>query len=884
MMQQYLRIKADHPSTLLLYRMGDFYELFYDDAKQAAQVLDITLTARGKSSGSPIPMAGIPYHALDNYLARLVKQGLSVAICEQTGDVATSKGPVKREVVRIVTPGTLTDQALLAEQDEALLAAVVSGQQRLGLATLDMSSGRFTVIEPDNETALFAELERTSPAEILIDEDSALHPLLSGYHLTTRPPWHFDTDSATRNLASHFGTRDLSGFGAAPLDPSIAAAGSILNYVQETRRGNLRHITRLSVIDASGAIVIDANSRRNLELVHSLSGNRHHSLLAVINKTRTSMGSRALRRWLNQPLRDHKVLNTRLDLVDAIAQQQLTDDIRARLSSVGDLERILTRVQLDSVSPTELGTLREGLGVLPDLHQLINALPLSSEHSTIGSIAPCPEVWSTLTDALADQLPATTREGGFIRAGFDSELDELQSLSTNADEFLKNLENRERQATGITTLKVGYNRVHGFYIETSRASSDTVPAHYIRRQTLKSTERYITPELKEHEDRVLGAREKALAREKGLYQQLLNTLQPDIGRLRSVVDGLAELDILSTFTERAEALNWVRPEFSIEPGIDIHDGRHPVVEHLSNDPFVPNDLVLTQDRHMLLITGPNMGGKSTFMRQNALIVVLAHIGCRVPASRAIIGPIDRIFTRIGASDDLSSGQSTFMVEMTEAANILHNATPQSLVLMDEIGRGTSTFDGLSLAWACADHLSRVNQAMCLFATHYFELTDLEDSGHGVFNVHLDAIEHQGSIVFMHKAKAGPASKSYGLQVAELAGLPAPAIQFARARLVELEQHASQSAQHHHSPNHAADTTHCTEPRPTESIPPSVKASAMPPAVTTDTKSAKPDNRPQLDLFAENDNTMKNYLLKLDPDTMTPREAQQHLYELWDLAQ
>ncbi len=883
MMQQYLRIKADHPDTLLLYRMGDFYELFYDDAKQAADVLDITLTARGKSSGSPIPMAGIPYHALDNYLARLVKQGLSVAICEQTGDVATSKGPVKREVVRIVTPGTLTDQALLSEQDEALLSSVVSQNGVIGLATLDMSSGRFTIVEPDSQTALLAELERTSPAEVLLDEDSPLITLLADYHQTTRPPWHFDTESAIRNLSSHFGTRDLAGFGAGEQTSSIAAAGSIFNYVQETRRGNLRHITRLSVIDATGAIVIDANSRRNLELVSSLSGNRQHSLLAVINKTRTSMGSRALRRWLNQPLRSHQILTTRLNLLDAIDDQNLTDAIRTLLSSIGDLERILTRVQLDSVSPTELGTLRDGLGVMPDIHATISTLPLSSDHSSLMAIQPCPTVWSLLHEALDDALPATIRDGGFIRTGFDPELDDLKSLSTNADEFLKNLENREREATGIQTLKVGYNRVHGFYIETSRATSDAMPAHYIRRQTLKSTERYITPELKEHEDRVLGAREKSLAREKWLYQELLNSLQPHINGLRSVVEGIAELDILTTFAERSSVLGWVRPEFSDEPGIDIHDGRHPVVEHLSSEPFVPNDLVLTQERHMLLITGPNMGGKSTFMRQNALIVVLAHIGCRVPASRAIIGPVDRIFTRIGASDDLSSGQSTFMVEMTEAANILHNATPQSLVLMDEIGRGTSTFDGLSLAWACADHLSRVNQALCLFATHYFELTDLEHSGHGVFNVHLDAVEHQGKIVFMHKAKTGPASKSYGLQVAELAGLPAPAIQFARERLLELEANASEQSDTQLTDAHALSVS-------------------VPKATPESTASARNDRNmnhtgdatshrgsqlttvlPQLDLFGEHDSAMKDYLLKLDPDTITPREAQQHLYELWELA-
>ena len=844
MMQQYLKIKADHPDTLLFYRMGDFYELFFDDAKNASQLLDITLTARGKASGQPIPMAGIPYHAAENYLARLVKKGVSVAICEQVGDVATTKGPVERKVVRIVTPGTLTDESLLAESEEALLAAVYEHQDRFALCTLDMSSGRFVLSEPADETEFMAELERTRPAEILVEEDSRLSRQLATYPLTPRPAWQFESRSATRNLTQHFGTRDLAGFGCDSATLAIGAAGCILNYVQETQRGQLAHITGLRMSNPAQYVTLDPASRRNLEITSSMSGNSDHSLFSVINQTCTSMGTRHLRHWVNQPLRDHAVLNQRLDCVDALQDEICNDRVRQALRQVGDIERILTRVQLGSVNPRELATLARSVAVFPELNEILGDTAGSALQQISDSITPLPDLCDLLESALVDTPPVVIRDGGVIAEGYDAELDELRGLSGNADAFLVDLEQRERASTGISTLKVGYNRVHGFYIETSRQAADQVPANYIRRQTLKSSERYITPELKEYEDKVLSAREKSLAREKWLYSELINRVTPFAGRLRTSSDAIAALDIFATFALRATGLGWVRPQFSESVGIDIASGRHPVVEHLTTEPFVPNDLLLNPQRSMLIVTGPNMGGKSTLMRQNALIVLLAHVGCPVPADSAIIGPVDRIFTRIGASDDLSSGQSTFMVEMTEAANILHNATPRSLVLMDEIGRGTSTFDGLSLAWACAEFLNRHNQAMCLFATHYFELTKLADQHDSIHNIHLDAVEHEGSIIFMHKAKAGPASKSYGLQVAQLAGLPAAALSIARSRL-----------------------------RVLESTPAATQA---PPAQV-------PDAVPQLELFDTTVEPVVEYLLALDPDEMTPRQAMQHLFEMLDMA-
>lgn len=845
MMQQYLKIKAENPELMLFYRMGDFYELFYDDAKRAAEMLDITLTARGKSSGQPIPMAGVPFHAAENYLARLIKKGVSVAICEQVSEVGAQKGPVERKVMRIVTPGTLTDESLLAESEEALLVAVCADASKAGLATLDMSSGRFVVTEADNDAQLQAELERLKPAEVLVEEDSRLARQLAHLPLTPRPAWQFEKRSAERNLTRHFGTRDLSGFGCDALTLAIGAAGCILNFVQETQRGQLAHISGLSVHKPSEYILLDPHSRRNLELTNSLSGNNDHSLLAVINRTTTSMGARRLRHWLNQPLRDHARINQRLDCVDLLQPAELNSTLREHLRQIGDIERILTRVQLNSVNPRELATLARSLKVLPELHaQLVN-IDNQALHQLSAHVQPYPELTDLLSKAIVESPPVVIRDGGFIADGYDDELDQLRALSQNADAFLSELEERERKSSGITALKVGYNRVHGFYIETSRANADQVPAHYIRRQTLKASERYITPELKEYEDKVLSAREKSLAREKWLYNELIQQILPFASRLRGSSEAIASIDIYATFAERATELGWVRPHFTDQTGIEIVAGRHPVVEHLTSEPFVPNDLLLNPERRMLIVTGPNMGGKSTLMRQNALIVLLAHIGCPVPADSATIGPIDRIFTRIGASDDLSTGQSTFMVEMTEAANILHNATQHSLVLMDEIGRGTSTFDGLSLAWACAEYLSAQNRAMCLFATHYFELTELAELHSSIHNVHLDAVEHEGTIVFMHKAKSGPASKSYGLQVAQLAGIPAVAVDIARNKLQFLE---SEEAPRPQSP--AADSENPI---------------------------------PQLDLFSAAPSPAVEYLNTLEPNDLSPREALDHLFELVELA-
>lgn len=841
MMRQYLKIKAEHPTTLLFYRMGDFYELFYDDAKQAAQLLDITLTARGKASGQPIPMAGVPYHAAEAYLAKLVKKGMSVAICEQVGEVNKSKGPVERQVVRIVTPGTLTDESLLAESEEALLVAVHENKSGYGLASLDMSSGRFVLSEPTTLSALLAELARIQPAEILVEEDCRLTRVLSDYALTPRPGWHFDEQSARRNLAQHLGTRDLSGFGCSEATTSLGSAGCTLNYVEETQRNRLAHITAIHFSEPSEFIVLDPPSRRNLELTQSLHGNPTHSLYAVINKTCTSMGARMLRRWLEQPIRSHQVLQHRLDCIDAVADARSFVAIRDHLSPIGDVERILTRVQLGSVQPRELSTLARSLATLPGLSAQLEKMDCTAINELKRNTAPYPELTELLEQALVDAPPSLIREGGVIAPGYDEELDDLRNLSSNADAFLEQLEAKERELTGITNLKVGFNRVHGFYIETSRSAADRVPSRYTRRQTLKSSERYITSELKDYEDKVLSAREKALEREKLLYKQLIDKILPFAKRLRNSADAIAKIDIFCNFAERADALNWVRPQFSTTPGIEIVAGRHPVVEHLLEEPFVANDLHLDTQTRMLIITGPNMGGKSTLMRQNALIVLLAHIGSPVPAASALIGPIDRIFTRIGAADDLAGGQSTFMVEMTEAANILHNATAQSLVLMDEIGRGTSTFDGLSLAWACAQHLTATNHALCLFATHYFELTELANQHQSVENIHLDAIEHEGSIIFMHQAKAGPASKSYGLQVAQLAGLPNRALEFARAKLQQLESQPE------------------TQDKPTES------------------------NTDQMELFVTANSRINDYVGGLQPDTITPREALGHLYELVEIA-
>ncbi len=790
MMQQYLRLKAEYPHLLLFYRMGDFYELFYDDARRAAKLLDITLTQRGRSAGEPIPMAGVPYHAAEQYLARLVKLGESVAICEQVGDPAASKGPVERKVVRVVTPGTVTDEALLDERRENLLAAVAAHGADYGLAVLELSSGRFTVQQLAGDEALTSELERLRPAEILT-EDGATLPGPERVGVTRRPPWHFEREAAERLLTQQFGVRDLAGFGCAGLPLAVAAAGALLQYVQETQRAALPHLQGLRIERRDDALVLDATSRRNLELEFTLGGGTEHTLVGVLDTTVTPMGGRMLRRWVHQPLRASLPIRERHEFVAALLEMRLYEPLRERLRGVGDVERILSRVALKSARPRDLSTLRDALGALAGLRAELAGCTDSLARRLFEALAEQPQPLALLTRALVENPPLLTRDGGMIASGYDAELDELRAMSERADQFLLDLEQRERARTGLPTLKVAYNKVHGFYIEISKSAAKHAPDDYIRRQTLTGAERFITPELKAFEDKVLSARERALVREKALYDELLEKLLDWLGDLQRTAAGLAELDTLCCFAERAERLNYTRPELSDEPGLCVEGGRHPVVERVLDEPFVPNDLLLDDDRRMLLITGPNMGGKSTYMRQAALIVILARCGSFVPASRARIGDVDRIFTRIGASDDLASGRSTFMVEITEAANILHNATARSLVLMDEIGRGTSTFDGLSLAFACAEYLARENRAFTLFATHYFELTALPETNPVMRNVHIDAIEHGDGIVFLHAVKEGPANQSYGLQVAQLAGVPKSVIRAARKRLRELEGRSRQ---------------------------------------------------------------------------------------------
>ena len=837
MMQQYLRIKTEHPEMLLFYRMGDFYELFYEDAERAARLLDITLTKRGSSAGKPIPMAGVPYHAAEGYLAKLVKRGESVAICEQVGDPATSKGPVERKVMRVVTPGTVTDEALLEERRDNLLAALYEERGQFGLATLDMAAGRFITRQLNSEEALASELERLKPAEILIDEDSRSATLITIKCGTTkRPPWHFDLESSERQLTRQFGTRDLAGFGCDDLPLSICAAGCLLQYVQETQRGALPHIRSLMAERRDESIIIDAATRRNLELDHSLSGQSAHTLAGILDHTATAMGSRLLRRWINRPLRDQLQVSERHDAIEELLQQRACEALHELLSGIGDIERILTRIALKSARPRDLVLLRDGLQQLPQLQQLLAPLQTALPGQLTKAIGTHPDSHELLLRSIKENPPMLIRDGGVLATGYDRELDELRNLSQNADQFLLDLESRERERTGISTLKVSYNRVHGYYIEISRLHSDKAPDDYIRRQTLKGAERFITPELKKFEDQVLSARERALTREKMLYDALLDELGELVSELQLCAEGIATLDVITNLAERAERLNLARPQLQQQPGIHIVDGRHPVVEALSDKPFVANGVEFDQQRRILIITGPNMGGKSTYMRQVAIITLMAYAGSFVPATDASLGPIDRIFSRIGASDDLAGGRSTFMVEMEETANILHNATEQSLVLMDEIGRGTSTFDGLSLAWACGVELATGIRAFTLFATHYFELTTLPEEYPGIANVHLDAVEHGDSIVFLHAVREGPANQSYGLQVAALAGVPRPVIKRAAGRLRELEQSAAQHTEQQQN---------------------------------------------QLPLFTEvnEEHPLREKLRELKPDEMTPREALDTLYQL-----
>lgn len=786
MMQQYLKIKSQYPDLLLFYRMGDFYELFFDDAERAAKLLSITLTARGKSCGKPIAMAGVPYHAAEQYLAKLVKLGESVVICEQVGDPATSKGPVARAVSRIITPGTISDEALLNEKLDNNLVAIAEGENNFGLAVIDITCGTFTICECQTKEQLQAELERISPREIILTEDSLLKSSLHNRTITPRPQWEFDRNTAITQLTEQFGTQDLAGYGVQTDTMAICAAGALLQYVKYTQRAALPHIQSIRQLTFDHAITLDAATRRNLELTINLQGNEENTLASVLDNTACCMGSRLLRRWIQQPLTNQTILIQRQNAIGALMQANLEATLHQIFRGVTDCERILTRVALRSARPRDLTGLRSTLKLLPEIQQHLSTTDnayLQELHTQLGDFAP---LYQHLEKAIIDNPPVVIRDGGVIQTGFDETLDELRHISKNSNDFLIQYEQQQREATGIGTLKVGYNRVHGFYIEISRAQSDNAPTEYIRRQTLKNVERYITPELKSYEDKVLSAQSRALVREKQLYEALLDTIAEHLQPLLKCAQAIATIDTLCSFTDRARHLNWCSPTFSKTTGIEIIQGRHPVVESVLDSPFVPNNTQLNAQQRMMIITGPNMGGKSTYMRQTALITLMAYIGSYVPAEQATIGPIDRIFTRIGAADDLASGRSTFMVEMTETANILNNATENSLVLLDEIGRGTSTFDGLSLAYACATYLADKINALSLFATHYFELTSLPEQINTVVNKHLSATLHQDNIIFMHQVKPGAASQSYGLQVAQLAGVPPKVITLAKQKCQQLE--------------------------------------------------------------------------------------------------
>ena len=846
LMKQFFAAKAEHPEVLLFFRMGDFYELFYDDARKAARLLDITLTQRGSSAGQPIPMAGVPYHAAEGYLARLVALGESVAICEQIGDPALSKGLVERKVVRIVTPGTVTDEALLDERRDTLLLAISRGKHGYGLAWADLASGRLRANEVTGEDALEAELARLQPVETLIaDEDGWPPAVLEARGLRRRAPWLFDAESGRRQLLQCFNLHDLGAFGIDDKPLAIAASAALLGYVEETQKQRQPHLRSIALETSDDAIAMNAATRRHLELDSRVDGDVKATLLGVLDSSVTPMGGRLLRRWLHRPLRDRKVVSERHHAVQTLLEARADDSLRSAFRGLGDLERILSRVALRSARPRDLSTLRDGLALLPQVRELLAPLDsprLAALGAELGEHAATAHYLHT---AIVTQPPLLARDGGVIAEGFDAELDELRRLSTHADQFLIDLELRERERSGIPTLKVGYNRVHGYYIEISKGQSDKAPVHYTRRQTLTGAERYITEELKQFEDKVLSARERSLVREKLLYDGVLDTLNDALEPLRRCALALSELDVLACFAERAQTLDWAMPTLREAPGIHIERGRHPVVEALRDAPFEPNDLVFDDATRMYIITGPNMGGKSTFMRQNALIVLLACIGSFVPAARATLGPIDRILTRIGAGDDLARGQSTFMVEMSETAYILHHASEHSLVLMDEIGRGTSTYDGLALADAVARQLASANRSYTLFATHYFELTALAEPGSGIANLHLDAVEHGDALVFMHAVRPGPANRSFGLQVAALAGLPKAALQQARARLAELESH-----------NRDVPVTPMSAP-------------AL-------------DAPQQFGLFAPSSAAL-DALAGIDPDDLTPKQALEALYRLKALA-
>ena len=825
MMQQYLRIKGEHPDILVFYRMGDFYELFYDDAEKASRLIDLTLTQRGSSAGAPVKMAGVPVHSVEQYLAKLVKMGESVAIAEQIGDPATAKGPVDRQVTRIVTPGTLTDSELLDDKSDNVLLSISRDKSTVGLAWLSLASGALRVAEVAPQ-ALDNELRRIGPAEVL-----CAFPL-DEFFVTKLPEWHFDIDAGKKRLLKQLGAASLAGFGCEDMTLAIGACGALLDYAAKTQGQALAHVTAVSAERAGEYVRLDAATRRNLELTETLRGEPAPTLFSLLDECATGMGSRLLRHWLHHPLRDRSALAARHDAVTALQDSQVHKTLR----KFSDVERITARLALKSVRPRELSGLRDSLKLLPELRDALPDTTALLRDLAEDLATPGPAL-ALLDKAIHAEPAARVIDGGVIADGYNEDLDELRRLQTDAGSFLVELEKREKERTQIPNLRVAYNSVHGYYIEVTNSHTAKVPDDYRRRQTLKNAERYITPELKTFEDKALSARDRALALEKSLYEKVIEELQAHLGALQKIARALAQTDVLANFSSLAGKKNFARPHFSDNICIDIEGGRHPVVEAQIEN-FIGNDCRLSPLRRFLLITGPNMGGKSTYMRQVALIVLMAHIGAFVPAKAARIGPVDQIFTRIGAADDLAGGRSTFMVEMTESASILHNATEKSLVLMDEVGRGTSTFDGLALAWAIANHLVQKNRALSLFATHYFEMTRLALEYKEVANVHLDAVEHKDTVVFLHAVEEGPASRSYGLQVAALAGVPKPVIRQANKYLQLLED------------------------------------SSLARGNQDDLFSRKAAPEPE-----QATDPLREEMLKVNPDELTPREALELLYRL-----
>ncbi len=793
MMQQYLRIKADYPDTLLFYRMGDFYEMFHDDAERGAELLGITLTSRGKSTANPIKMAGVPFHSVNQYIQKLIKLSIPVAICEQIGDPTTSKGPVERKVVRVITPGTLTDENLLDARTENILMAVKKFNKGWSMAMLEVSSGRFSAREIPSSESIQSEIDRIQPAEILVGESTDQTENLSTNRLQEVPQWYFSYDRASELLKKQFGVVDLAVFECDQYPEATAVTGALLQYARDVYGAELPHIQSFRIEKPDEFVLLDSHSWRNLEIEATLSGDTKNSLLELFDRCSTTMGARQLRRWFRYPVRNRQEVERRHRIIAHLCEEGRSETSKVNLHKIGDIERIVSRVATRTARPTDLVRLKESLQSVPSLIELIAEGDCQEVIDLCNSMEALPDLTELLSRAIQDEPATMIRDGGVIQQGYDGQLDELIKLRDDSGHALSEMEIRERERTGIKNLRIHFNRVHGYYIEVPRLATEQIPAEYTRRQTTKNTERYITPELREFESQILSAKERSLAREKALYDELLDNLQQFVARIQTTAKTVAEIDVLCNFANRSKTLDLQRPKLVDEPGIAITAGRHLLVESMLSKPFVPNDTELNERNHLLLITGPNMGGKSTYMRQTAVIALLAYTGSYVPADSVTIGPIDRIFTRIGASDDLSAGSSTFMVEMTEMASILHSATQKSLVIVDEIGRGTSTFDGLALAWACAHSLLADVQALCMFSTHYFEITALAESLTGAKNVHLDAVKHGGEIIFLYEVKEGATNQSYGIQVARLAGIPSKVIAVASEKLAELSMSACKQA-------------------------------------------------------------------------------------------